>query len=168
MPSDRRSERRTPEQSAEAPLTDGELWRAASRLVADSHLAVLTTADADGMPHATWMNIQADSKMEEVVAITAPTTQKIANLQSNPNTEWMFATPSLETIVYLSGPTEILEGEEARQRWDQMPGKSKAYFRKYCDTDDPAKFAVIRTRVTSIVYCRPVGYRKTIVRSKTA
>lgn len=141
----------------------GELWRTASRLVADSRLAVLTTADAAGMPHATWMNILADSTMQEVVTITVPTTQKIANLLANPQGEWMFASQSIETIVYLSGPTQILEGDEARRCWDRMPGKSKIYFRNYCDTDDYAKFAVIRTQVTKVVYCRPIGYRKTVV-----
>lgn len=141
----------------------GELWRTASRLVADTPLAVLTTADAAGMPHATWMNLLADSNMEEVVTITAPTTQKIANLRANPQGEWMFASLSIETVVYLSGPTEILEGDEAKGYWDRMPGKSKAFYQNYCDTDDPAKFAVIRTRVTKIVYCRPIGYRKTVV-----
>ncbi|MBI5772381.1 MAG: pyridoxamine 5'-phosphate oxidase family protein [Verrucomicrobia bacterium] len=141
----------------------GELWRTASRLVADSHLAVFTTTDAAGMPHAAWMNILVDSTMQEVVTITAPTTQKIANLQANPQAEWMLASPSLETIVYLSGPTQVLQGDEARRRWNRMPGKSKAYFRNYCDTDDHTKFAVIRTQVTKVVYCRPIGYRKTVV-----
>jgi general stress protein 26 len=145
-----------------------ELWRTASRLAADSHFGVLTTADAAGMPHATWMNILTDSTMQVVVTITAPTTQKIINLRANPNGEWMVATPSLETIVYLSGPTRILEGDEARQCWDRTPGKSKAYFRHYCDQDDFAKFAIIRTQVTKVVYCRPIGYRKTLVDQTTA
>jgi len=140
-----------------------ELWRTASRLVADSHVAVMTTADAAGMPHAAWMNILADSAMEEVFSITAPTTQKIANLRANPRAEWMVASPSNETIVYLSGPTQILEGIEAGHCWDRMPGKSKAYFRNYSDTDDHTKFAVIRTEVTKVVHCRPIGYQKTVV-----
>jgi hypothetical protein len=109
------------------------------------------------------MNISADSNMQEVVAISAPTTTKVSNLLSNPQCEWMFASPSLETIVYLSGPTKIVGGEEARRCWDRMPGKSKAYYRNYCDTDDPAKFAVICTHVVKVVYCRPIGYRKTVV-----
>ena len=141
----------------------GELWRTASRLVAESHLAIFTTADAAGMPHAAWMNILTDSTMDEVVTITAPNTQKVANIRANPNGEWMIATPPLETIVYLSGPTHIVEGEEAKHYWDRLPGKSKAYFRNYCDTDDYAKFSVIRTKVAKVVYCRPIGYRKTVV-----
>ena len=145
----------------------GDLWRTASRLVADTRSAVFSTADAAGMPHATWMNLLVDSTMEEVVTITTPTTQKIANLRANPQGEWMFASPSMETVVYLSGPTEIIERDEAQRYWDRMPGKSKAYYRNYCETDDPGKFAVIRTRVTKIIYCRPIGYRKTVVDKPT-
>lgn len=145
------------------PTQHGELWRTSSVLVAESRLAILTTADAAGMPHAAWMNILADSTMAEVVTITAPTTQKIANLRANPQAEWMFASPSVETVVYLSGPTEILENEVAKAYWDLAPGKSKAYFRHYCPDDDYSKFAVIRTRVTKVVYARPIGYHKVVI-----
>ena len=141
----------------------GELWREASKLVAERNKALLATADASGMPHITWMNVLADSTMEEVVTITAPTTQKVANIQVNPKAEWMFAALSLETVVYLSGPTRIVRGEEAREYWGAMPGKSQAYFRHYCDMDDYEKFAVLRTIVTKVVYTRPPGYRKTVV-----
>ncbi len=141
----------------------GELWRAASQLVAKRKKAVLATADASGMPHITWMNALADSTMEEVVTITAPTTQKVANLQLNPQAEWMFASTSLESMVYLSGPTQIVRGEEAKKYWDAMPGKSQAYFRNFCDLDDHEMFSVLRTKVTRVVYCRPPGYRKTVV-----
>jgi general stress protein 26 len=140
-----------------------ELWRAASRVVADSELAVLVTSDTAGTSHATWMHILVDSTMKDVVSITAPTTQKIANLQVNPQAEWMFASPAIETIVYLSGPTQILVGDEARRCWNRMPGKSRAYYKNYCDTDNHLEFAVIRTQVTKVVYCRPMGYRKTVV-----
>ena len=145
------------------PNQHGELWRTSSRLVAETRLAILTTADAAGMPHAAWMNVLADSTMAEVVTITAPTTQKIANLRANPQAEWMFASPSVETVVYLSGPTEILEGEAAKAYWDVAPGKSKAYFHHYCPDDDYTKFAVIRTRVTKVVYSRPIGYHKVVI-----
>jgi len=139
------------------------LWRASSMLVAESNRALLATADGSGKPHSTYMNVLADSSMEEVVSITAPDTEKIKNLKENPYAEWMFSSSSLESVVYLSGPTKILSGEEATQYWDSMPGKSKAYYRHYCDEDRPEMFAIIRTRVEKILYCRPPGYRKTLV-----
>jgi len=120
------------------------------------------------MPHATWANTLADSAMQEVVTTLVATIEMIANLRANPKGEWMFASPSLERIVYLSGPTQILGGDEAKRCWDRMSGKSKAYFRKYCETVHHAKFAVIRTQVTRVVYCWPVENRKTVEGEITA
>ncbi len=146
---------------------EGELWRAASEVAKSTKLAIMTTADASGMPHAAWMNLLADSVMEEVICITAPNTQKIANLRANPQAEWMISSPTMETVVYLSGPTEILSDDEARKYWNSMPGKSQAYYRRYCDEDDPDKFCILRTKVTRVVYCRPPGYHKTVVHEIT-
>ena len=109
------------------------------------------------------MNVMVDSAMDKVISITAPTTQKIANLKENPYAEWMFASKSLESMTYLSGPTEIVTDDEAEKYWHSMPGKSKAYYRNYCAADDPKEFSVFCTTVEKVVYCRPPGYRKTLV-----
>ena len=146
---------------------EGNLWRAASELVGTTRNVIMSTADANGLPHATWMTVTVDSKMDEVISITAPTTQKISNLRDNPQAEWMFASPSLESLVYLSGPTEIVVGEKAQHYWDSMPGKAKAYYQLYSDSNDPDEFSIIRTQVNKVVYCRPPGYRKTIVEEIT-
>ena len=52
-------------------------------LVAESNRALLATADGSGKPHSTYMNVLADSSMEEVVSITAPDTEKIKNLKAS-------------------------------------------------------------------------------------
>lgn len=75
----------------------------------------------------------------------------------------MFASPSMETIVYLSGFTRVVEGEAAKRYWDRMPGKAQAYYRKYCETEDYHKFAVIRTEVGKVVLCKPYAYKKNVV-----
>jgi len=149
---------------------EGELWKAAARLVADTSVCIMATADADGMPHATWMNAIVSPDMEEVIAITRPETDKVANLRANPRAEWSLFSESRESFVYLSGPTDILQGEEARDGWDAMPGKSFAYYRNAAggDSDDPGDYAVLRTRVRKVVYCRPVGYRKTVLLDRDA
>ena len=142
---------------------NNELWMAARQVVAGSKLALLATADATGWPHCTWMNVEVDAYLEEIFAITAPTSQKAANVRANPRAEWMFATAPMETVVYLSGPTRVVEGEEVKAYWDAIPGKAHAFYRQYCDSDDFRKFAVILTKIEKIVYCRTPGYRKTVV-----
>lgn len=149
---------------------EGELWRAAARLVADTPLAIMATADENGEPHAVWMNVVVSSDLEEVLAITLPGTDKAANLRGNPKAEWSFGSPSRETFVYLSGPTEILTGEEAARCWDAIPGKSIAYFRNAAGgkSEDPADYTVIRTRVRKVVHSRTIGYRKTVLIDRDA
>ncbi len=131
-----------------------------------SRTAVLATSDTEGLPHSAWMTTQVTPDLEEIISITAPTSQKVEFLRLNPQAEWMFACPSLETIVYLSGRTRVLEGDAAKRYWDQMPGKSKAYYRKYCETEDYHKFAVIRTEVNKVVLCKPYSYKKLVLWEK--
>ncbi len=144
---------------------DTELARTAFRLIEDCSVGILTTADRDGQPHAVWMNFQTRGYLDEIFTITAPGTQKVANLRSNPRSEWMFFHPGFhsESIVYVTGETRIIEGAAVEPWWDAMPGKARAYFRRYCEADDPAKFVALVTRVTSTTCCCPVAYRKTIV-----
>lgn len=147
---------------------ENEVARDVAQLVVKSRTAVLATSDAEGHPHSAWMTAQVTPDLEEIISITAPTSQKAAILRANPQAEWMFACPSLETIVYLSGRTRVIEGDAAKRYWDQMPGKSKAYYRKYCETEDYHKFAVIRTEVSKVVLCKPYVYTKSVLWEKEA
>lgn len=143
----------------------GELWKIASKLATETPLAIMATADGHGAAHAVWMNVVVQPGLEEVIAITMPETEKVANLRANPQAEWSLSSPSRESFVYLSGPTEILSGDEARRCWEAMPGKSFAYYRNAAggESDDPADYAVIRTRVLKVVHYRAIGYRKTVL-----
>lgn len=147
---------------------DHDLAREAQQVVKKARNAVLATADDRGCPHAAWMTAQVTDDLEEIISITAPTSQKVADLRRNPQAEWMFATPSMETLVYLSGFTRVVEGEAAKRYWDQMPGKAQAYYRKYCETGDYHQFAVVRTEVSKIVLCKPYVYKKTVLFEKPA
>jgi general stress protein 26 len=127
-------------------------------------MAILTTANAKGQPHATWMNAVVGSRLEEVITATAPDTLKVANLTVNSRVEWMFASKSQETLVYLEGRACLVEDpDDAEACWNQLPDRHQAYFRNYCDSDDFHDFSLIRTKVDAVVYCRPQGYRKTVV-----
>ena len=146
---------------------ENEATRNAAQLVTNCRNAVLATSDAEGRPHSAWMTTQVTTDMEEIISLTAPNSLKAATLRANPQAEWMFASPSMETIVYLSGHTRLIEGDAAKRYWDMMPGKSKAYYRKYCETEDYQKFAVIRTDVSKVVLCKPYAYTKSVLWDKS-
>jgi general stress protein 26 len=137
-----------------------EAGRLAWQLVEDCRLAMLTTADKQGWPHATWMNFQVKGYLDEIFSITAPTTQKVANLRENPHAEWMLSNRSMESVLSLSGETRVIEGEAVQPYWDAIPGKSRSCYRQYNDTDDFRKFVVICTKIGKVVLCHPAMYRK--------
>jgi len=144
---------------------DSELARMAWQLVDECKVGLLTTADKDGWPHATWMNFQNKGYLDEIFTITAPNTLKVANLRANPRTEWMFSHPNFnaESIVYVTGETHIIEGDAVQPWWDAMPGKSAAFFRRYCESNDFRKFVALVTKVTNVACCCPIAYRKSAV-----
>ena len=139
---------------------DTELGRMVWHLIEDCRTGLLTTADKSGWPHATWMNFQIKGYLDEIFTVTAPTTQKVANLRENPRAEWMFSNPPLESIATVSGETRIIEGDAVQSYWDAIPGKSRAYYQRYNDTDDFRKFVVLSTTVAKVFFCRPMAYRK--------
>ena len=143
-------------------ILDTELSRMAWQVISDARHGLLTTVDKDGWPHATWMNFQTKGTLDEIFTITAPTTQKVANLRANPRTEWMFSHPdfTIENIAYASGETRIIEADAVQPYWDAIPGKSHAFFRQYSDSDDFRHFVVLVTKITKVVLCRPIAYRK--------
>lgn len=148
-------------------ISDGELMKIETevgrmtwQLVEDCRIALLTTADKSGWPHATWMNFQVKGYLDEIFSITAPTTLKVANLRENPRAEWMLSNPSMESVVSISGETRVIEGDEIQPYWDAIPAKSRAYYRQYNDTDDFRKFVVICTKVGKVTLTHPAAYRK--------
>ena len=145
--------------------TDTELARMAWRLVEDCKIGLLTTADRDGWPHATWVNFQTKGYLDEIFTITAPTSQKVANLRENPRTEWMFSHPGFaaESTVYVTGETRIIEGDPVEPWWDAIPGKPRAFVRQYDASGDFHKFVALVTKVTGVVCCCPLAYRKSTV-----
>lgn len=135
----------------------------ARAVLAEGNLALLTTADAQGHPHATWMGAVMAGSIEEITTVTAPGSQKVANLRENPWAEWLFTSKSKETLLYLSGPTELLSsGHEKNKYWERVPNKSQAYFLKFYE--ETTGFEVIRTRVERIVLGKPMVMRKHVLR----
>lgn len=144
-----------------------ELWREAYHIVSSSEFGILTTSSSQGQPHSTWMgSVGAPTDLSEIFTITGPRTEKVANLRENPLAEWMFTSSAKESVVYLSGPIEVLEEEAERWNyWERVPNKSQAFFLRYYD--EAGGFAVLRMRVTRVVFCKPMAFRKIVLRDKS-
>ena len=121
--------------------------------------AVLTTTSESGQPHATWMATICSEDFREIVTITSPDSEKVANLQANDAVEWMFTREDMMRVAYLRGRAEIVDDPvEVKQWWGQLPDKGRAFFLSHYNTG--VGFSIIKTKVSSCVYCLPMEFRK--------
>lgn len=120
---------------------------------------ILTTANAEGRPHAAWMGTVSSPDMVHLIAVTGADTDKVKNIRDNPNVEWMFTFADRKTIIYFEGKAEILASEEEKQRYIQLvPDESRDFFMKYYRTG--GEWCVIKTHLENAVYCMPGAYMK--------
>lgn len=117
--------------------------------------ALLSTACADGKPHATWMaTIALPVEGGELITITSPTSRKALNIRENPVVEWLFTDEVKRCLVYLEGRAEIEEDPARVKRgWASLPDKDRAYFLNYINSG--IGFAVISTKVQTATLVIP-------------
>ena len=121
--------------------------------------AVLTTVDVEGRPHAAWMGTVSTPDFVHLITLTGAHTDKVANIRSNPNVEWMFTSTDRGTIIYFEGHAEILVDEEMKSRYFQLvPEESRGFFMKHYRSG--GEWCVIKTHIDSAVYCMPGAYTK--------
>lgn len=120
---------------------------------------ILNTVNAEGRPHAAWMGTVCTPDFVHLITLTGAHTDKVANVRSNPNVEWMFTAHDFRTIIYFEGHAEILVDDAMKSRYFQMvPKESIGYFMKYYGAG--GEWCVIKTRIDSAVYCIPTTYTK--------
>lgn len=86
-----------------------EMMRKIGSVLDESKTGILTTIDAEGKPHARWMTpVLLDQWPDAVFAVTSPEFPKIAQLNKNPQVEWMIQTRSLDQIINVRGGSTCL------------------------------------------------------------
>ena len=134
------------------------LWKFSTE--GSPQIALLSTADPSGRPHATWMGISRSEEADTILTITSPDSDKVKNIRANPKVEWMLSTGDRKELLYLEGEAAIVEDiAEIKRQWQSIPGKGKAFFLRYYNSG--IGFSVIKTRVDSAIYMIPEEYRKT-------
>lgn len=118
---------------------------------------ILTTADAEGRPHATWMGSVTTPDLVDLITLTSSHSHKVANIRANPNVEWMFTMPDRKSMIYFSGKAEIIADDIAKDRYFQaVPEKSRAFFMKHYRAG--GEWCVIKTHLNTARYCTKGTY----------
>jgi general stress protein 26 len=121
--------------------------------------ALLTTASRDGIPHATWMATMTSFDFRSLLTLTSPDSRKVANIRANPRVEWLFTDAAMKQLVYLEGTATLLEDvAEIKAAWHLIPDKERAYF--LSSFNSRPGFAIVETKIESVIYCRPEENRK--------
>lgn len=117
-------------------------------------LALLTTASANGTPHATWMGAVTGKEKGYILTIASPQSRKARNVRQNPSVEWLLSKLHREQLLYVNGQAQLIDDSDAlRHYWDSIPGKGQAFFLRYFET--PEGITVIRTKVDSVHLVTP-------------
>ncbi len=118
---------------------------------------ILTTADAEGRPHATWMGSVTTPDLVDLITLTSVHSHKVANIRANPNVEWMFTMPDRKSMIYFAGTARIIVDEKAKDRYYQaVPEKSRAFFMKHHRAG--GEWCVIKTHLKTARYCTKGTY----------
>ncbi len=125
-------------------------------------LAMLTTASAEGVPHATWMGTVLSPDPGEILTLTSPDSLKISNLRQNPAVEWLISEINRKELLYLRGKAHVVEEvADLKRCWQRVSGKGQAFFLNYFNTNPG--FAIIRTLVESAELVVPEDFRKVTI-----
>jgi general stress protein 26 len=120
--------------------------------------AILTTASAEGVPHATWMATMTSLDFRRLLTLTSPDSRKVVNIRSNPSVEWLFTDRAKEQLVYLKGRASILDDVTLiKEAWKLIPHKERAFF--LTSFNSGPGFAIIETQIQSVSYCVPAENR---------
>jgi|GEM_PF-382166 len=123
---------------------------------AQEHRAgVLSTVDASGRPHATWMGTVAPPSLDRILTMTSPDSRKIINILQNPTVEWMLTDEPMARVLYLRGKAHVIEDPlQVAAAWEQLGDKRQAWFMRFQEKVG-ISFFVIETLVEEVEYREP-------------
>lgn len=98
-------------------LDHRDLMIRARELLDQTRAAVIAGVQIDGKPFVRWMSpLIIDEQPEVLYALTSPRFSKVANLDKNPQVEWMIQNASLTEIITLKGKVNILDNPSIRSQ----------------------------------------------------
>jgi general stress protein 26 len=134
-----------------------QILAAAVRVVTQSFVGLLSTADGDGRPHSRLMGAApVGAHLGRLYTLTGKTTRKVANIEANPRVCWVFFSPEYADVVTLYGRATVLESPTVTQEvWDHLANAARAYSMNVASDEHNVEFVVIETKVDTIEYLCP-------------
>jgi pyridoxamine 5'-phosphate oxidase len=140
-----------------------EVMKRVGAIIEAHGTGLLATVDEEGNPHLRWLTptLLPDSP-GAIYAITAPRFSKVLQVRKHPRVEWMFQTPSLDEVVSVRGPINVVELPSLRAEVLEVLGPRLRTFWKLAH--DARDLVVLETIVEEAVHFLPMQGRKDVVR----
>lgn len=139
-----------------------EIMYKVERILEDTQTGVLATVDKDGKPRMRWMTPAVLKGRPDVLfAITSPDFEKVIQLDTHPEVEWMIQTRTLNQVVNLRGKINVLDNPAIRSEvMEHLARKLTVFWRVNTEKTD---FIVLETIIEEATYFQPMkGYKTTV------
>jgi general stress protein 26 len=132
--------------------------------IIDAHgTGLLATVDEKGDPHVRWLTPAVlRDRPGALYAITAPKFAKVVQVRAHPRVEWMFQTPTLDEVITVRGPLNVVENPSLRAEVLEMLGPRLRTFWKLAH--DARDLVVLETVIEEATRFLPMDGRKDTVR----
>jgi general stress protein 26 len=127
-------------------------------LVDESQVGILATTDADGRSAMRWMTLALlRGRPASLFAVTSPLFRKVAQIEANPEVEWMIQTKDLNRIINLKGRVTAVDNPSLKAEVLEGIGKRLEVFWR---VNEKADFLVLETAIKEATYFRPLARKK--------
>ena len=143
-------------------MTEQDMLTRIADLVEETRVAVLATADEDGRPHLRWMTPMVLKRWPGVLfAVTGPDFPKVAQLDRQPDVEWMLQTRALDQVINVRGRLAVIDNPSLRAELLEEMGQRLTVFWKV--QNESTELVVLETRIDEAAWYRPMQDRREVV-----
>lgn len=143
-------------------MTRQDIVNTLELILNEAHTAVLGTSDERGRPHLRWMTpALIRGRQRAIYAVTSPGFDKVSQLGSRPEAEWLFQTPILDTIVTVRGRINIVDNPSILAEVLEALGPFMRSFWKL--KGEERDLLVLETIIEEAVYYKPMKGLKEVV-----
>lgn len=124
-------------------------------LLESTRVGILTTIGQEGYPRSRWMaaaTIPREKGYLYCVSISGA--RKVKDLEANDKVEWIFQTPSLDTVIRLRGRAVAMDNPQLKAEVLEALGSSLENFWRV--NPDPGRLVVIETAIEKISLYKPM------------
>ncbi len=133
-------------------LSDRQVLNQALDVVNNNFMALLSTVDREGIPHARWMGSSTAAEgLHRLYTLSGKRTRKVEQIRDNPEVCWVFTSEGHGDVVTLYGRARIMTSPSVAQAvWDRLLEHAHRYVMGALSENEEAEYVTIETIIHRI------------------